>query len=79
MRTSRWFGPARVLASETGQPGDRKPSAHVWVIASGRLKKAHVSPLRHASVTEADRRVLGRCGFSGDPDQLDGNDESGYV
>ncbi|CAE7247758.1 RE1, partial [Symbiodinium sp. CCMP2592] len=53
MRTSRWFGPARVLASETkGQPGDRKPSAHVWIIASGRLKKAHVSQLRHASETE---------------------------
>eukprot|EP00439_Symbiodinium_sp_Y106_P036519 s8678_g4.t1 len=53
MRTSRWFGPARVLATETkGTPGDRKPSAHVWIIAAGRLKKAHVSQLRHASETE---------------------------
>ncbi|CAE7726789.1 RE1 [Symbiodinium sp. CCMP2592] len=53
MRTTRWFGPARVLATETkGDPGDRKPAAQVWIIASGCLKKAHVSQLRHASETE---------------------------
>ena len=52
-RTSRWFGPARVLATETkGAPGERKPSAHVWIVASGRIKKAHTSQLRHASETE---------------------------
>ena len=47
------FGPARVLATETkGAPGERKLSAHVWIVASGRIKKAHTSQLRHASETE---------------------------
>ena len=53
MRTARWFGPARVLATETKSDGtSRRPSAMVWAIAAGRLKKFHASQLRHASTSE---------------------------
>ena len=40
-------------ASETKvEPGFRKPSQIVWAIGGGRLKKFHVSQLRHASPSE---------------------------
>ena len=42
-----------ILASETKvEPGFRKPSQIVWAIGGGRLKKFHVSQLRHASPSE---------------------------
>ena len=50
---SRWYGPARILATETkGEAGEKRPSSHVWIIAQGRLKKCHYSQLRHATRTE---------------------------
>ena len=50
---SRWYGPARVLATERkGEAGEKRPSSQVWVIAQGRLKKCHYSQLRHATQTE---------------------------
>lgn len=43
----RWYGPARVLATETAtelDPPTRKPGGIVWVIAAGRLKRcSHIS------------------------------------
>ncbi|CAE7725645.1 RE2 [Symbiodinium sp. CCMP2592] len=53
MTISRWYGPARVLATESrGAPGERRPSSHLWVIAQGRLKKCHYTQVRPASETE---------------------------
>ena len=53
MRIARWFGPARVLACETKVDAQhRRPSAYVWAVAGGRLKKFHMSQLRHASEQE---------------------------
>ena len=53
MRMARWFGPARVLACETkADGGNRRPSAYVWAVAGGRLKKFHSTQLRHASEQE---------------------------
>ena len=53
LRTARWYGPARVLACETKVEGNsRRPSAMLWAIAAGRLKKFHTSQVRHASETE---------------------------
>ncbi|CAE7470265.1 unnamed protein product [Symbiodinium sp. CCMP2592] len=53
MTISRWFGPARVLATETrGAPGERRPSSHLWIIAQGRLKKCHYTQVRPASESE---------------------------
>ena len=53
MKIARWFGPARVLACETKVDGNqRKPSAYVWAVSGGRLKKFHMSQLRHASEQE---------------------------
>eukprot|EP00439_Symbiodinium_sp_Y106_P019042 s1768_g2.t1 len=49
MRIARWFGPARVLACETKvDGGNRRPSACIWAVAGGRLKKFHCTRLRHA-------------------------------
>ena len=53
LRTARWYGPARVLACETKIDGSsRRPSAMLWAIAAGRLKKFHASQVRHASESE---------------------------
>ncbi|CAE7201713.1 RE1, partial [Symbiodinium sp. KB8] len=53
LRGARWYGPARVLASETKvEVGSRKPSQVVWAISAGRLKKFRATQLRHASLGE---------------------------
>ena len=55
MKVSSWFGPGRVLASETrvlDEGATRAPSNIVWIITQGRLKKTHSSQLRHASERE---------------------------
>ena len=55
-RQARWYGPARVLASETRSEADgqeRRPSGVVWIVSHGRLKRCSPWQLRHASVTEA--------------------------
>jgi hypothetical protein len=51
----RWYGPGRVLATETrtdalGQ--ERKPSHIVWIVTHGRLKRCSPEQLRHASERE---------------------------
>ncbi|CAE7779651.1 RE2, partial [Symbiodinium microadriaticum] len=64
----RWFGPARVLATETrndAQGASRRPAQTVWIIASGRLKRCSPDQLRHASEREAARIVI--VGYQ-DPD-----------
>ncbi|CAE7347134.1 RE1 [Symbiodinium sp. KB8] len=53
MKIARWFGPARVLACETKVDGaQRRPSAYVWAVSGGRIKKFHMNQLRHASESE---------------------------
>ena len=53
MKIARWFGPARVLACETKVDGiHRRPSAYVWAVSGGRIKKFHMNQLRHASESE---------------------------
>ena len=55
MNIARFYGPARVLASETKVDmidGVRKPSAIIWAVCNGRLKKFHHSQVRHATETE---------------------------
>ena len=52
---SRWYGPARILALETKVTfsGEiRQPHQLAWIISQGRLKRAHVLQLRHASERE---------------------------
>lgn len=52
---ARWYGPARILATETKadlESGVRKPSMVVWVVAGGRLKRCAAQQLRHASMME---------------------------
>ena len=52
---ARWFGPARVLSTETRStmdPDTRKPAQVVWIIAGGRLKRCSPHQLRHASEKE---------------------------
>ena len=52
---ARWYGPARVLATETRSetdPPTRKPGSIVWVIAAGRLKRCSPHQLRHCSDRE---------------------------
>ena len=52
---ARWYGPARVLATETrasASPDTRKPGSVVWVIAGGRLKRCSPHQLRHCSEKE---------------------------
>ena len=51
----RWYGPARVLASETrtdAQGMERKPTHIVWIVSHGRLKRCAPDQLRHASSRE---------------------------
>ena len=55
MNIARFYGPARVLATETrvdSEDGSRRPGTIVWAVANGRLKKFHHSQVRHASETE---------------------------
>ena len=52
---ARWFGPARVLATETRvgtDPDTRKPGGIVWIVGAGRLKRCSPSQLRHCSERE---------------------------
>lgn len=54
-RVARWYGPARILALETKNSYEgqvRQPHLVAWIIASGRLKRAHASQLRFASERE---------------------------
>lgn len=55
LRLARWFGPARVLATETRSetdPPTKKPGSVVWLIAAGRLKRCSPQQLRHCSDRE---------------------------
>ena len=55
MKVARWYGPGRVLASETRLEDDgmtRAATSIVWIITQGRLKKIHSSQLRHSSERE---------------------------
>ena len=52
---SRWFGPARVLATETRtetDPPSKRPGSVVWIVAAGRLKRCSPHQLRHCSEKE---------------------------
>ncbi len=54
-RLWQWYGPARVLASETRTDAhgmERKPSHVVWIVTHGRLKRCAPEQLRHASARE---------------------------
>ena len=54
-RLWRWYGPARVLASETrndGQGMERHPTHIIWIVSHGRLKRCSPDQLRHASERE---------------------------
>ena len=51
----RWYGPGRVLASETRSDSKglrRKPAHIIWVVSHGRLKRCAPDQLRHASERE---------------------------
>ena len=55
LRISRWYGPGRVLATETRlqEQGTRRVAAStIWVVSQGRLKKFHVDQLRHTNERE---------------------------
>ena len=55
MGLARWYGPARVLATETRaevDPATRKPGSVVWIISAGRLKRCSPVQLRHCSERE---------------------------
>ena len=55
LNIARFYGPGRVLATETRvdvEDGVRKAGAIVWAVCNGRLKKFHHSQVRHASETE---------------------------
>ncbi len=48
----RWYGPARVLATETRSeldPPSRKPASVIWIVAAGRLKGCSPQQLNHCS------------------------------
>ncbi len=52
---ARWYGPARVLATETKseyEPFSKKPGSTVWIIGGGRLKRCSPFQLRHCSDRE---------------------------
>ncbi|CAK9112618.1 unnamed protein product, partial [Durusdinium trenchii] len=51
----RWYGPDRVLASETRTDAkgfERRPSSIIWIVSHGRLKRCSPEQLRHASERE---------------------------
>ena len=51
----RWYGPARVLASETRTDAlghERKAANIVWIVSHDRLKRCAPNQLRHASARE---------------------------
>ena len=51
----RWYGPGRVLASETRTDArglERRPSNVIWIVVQGRLKRCSPEQLRHASARE---------------------------
>ena len=51
----RWYGPGRVLATETRSDAmsrERKPAHIVWIVTHGRLKRCSPEQLRHASERE---------------------------
>ena len=61
---ARWYGPARVLATETTSAQDplsRKPGSIVWVVGAGRLKRCSPHQLRHCSEKE---RILAEASES---------------
>ena len=50
----RWYGPGRVLATETRTDAEtRRPGHVVWIVSAGRLKRCSPDQLRHASEREA--------------------------
>ena len=52
---ARWYGPARVLSTETRsevESGIRRPSQVVWLVAANRLKRCSPQQLRHCSERE---------------------------
>ena len=54
-RMARWYGPARVLATETRTDAtglERRPGHVVWIISHGRLKRCSQWQLRHATTSE---------------------------
>lgn len=60
---ARWYGPARVLATETRselESGVRRPGQVVWVIAAGRLKRCSPQQLRFCS--ERERLIVEASG-----------------
>lgn len=53
---ARWFGPARVLATENKtdiELDTRKPGGVVWIVGAGRLKRC--SPRRHRHCSEREK------------------------
>eukprot|EP00435_Cladocopium_sp_Y103_P064584 s563_g26.t1 len=51
----RWYGPGRVLATETRNDGygeSRKPAHIIWIVSHGRLKRCSPEQLRHVSERE---------------------------
>lgn len=51
----RWYGPGRVLASETRSDAygcERRPTHVIWIVTHGRLKRCSPDQLRHASERE---------------------------
>ena len=55
LRIARWYGPAKVLASETrvDDTGTSRMAASViWLVSGGRLLKVHGDQLRHSSERE---------------------------
>ena len=51
----QWYGPGRVLATETRTDAmghERKPSHVIWIVTHGRLKRCAPEQLRHASERE---------------------------
>ena len=69
---ARWFGPARVLATETRSetsPPVKRPASVVWIVASGKLKRCSPTQLRHCSekerlIAEASQAVVTPWSFS---------------
>ena len=52
-RMARWWGPARVLSSETRSDELTRLAAQVvWIVAAGRLKRCSPDQLQHASERE---------------------------